>query len=67
MDKYMKMAIDKPIEGVKSNGGPFGAVITKDAASWAHIPQMYYYQTREDAQNIGFDDAKLYTEINKDI
>ncbi len=119
---FMQMAIDKAREGVANNGGPFGAVITKNnrviaaahnqvtidkdptahaeivaireackkldkftledcvlwtscemcpmcfgAAAWARIPEIYYYHTRDDAHDIGFDDAKFYNEINKDI
>ena len=36
------------------------------AAYWAHIPTIYYGNTKLDAKNIGFDDAFIYEELNKD-
>ena len=36
------------------------------AAYWAHIPTIYYGNTKIDAKNIGFDDAFIYEELNKD-
>jgi len=36
------------------------------AAYWAHIPTIYYGNTRIDAKNIGFDDSFIYEEIQKD-
>ena len=35
------------------------------AAYWAHIPTIYYGNTKIDAKNIGFDDAFIYDEFNK--
>jgi len=36
------------------------------AAYWARIPKIYYGNTKIDAKNIGFDDAFIYEELNKD-
>lgn len=36
------------------------------AAYWARIPTIYYGNTKTDAKNIGFDDAYIYEELNKD-
>jgi guanine deaminase len=36
------------------------------AAYWARIPTIYYSNTKIDAKNIGFDDAFIYEELNKD-
>ncbi len=33
------------------------------ASYWAHISKIYYGNSREDARNIGFDDAFIYEEI----
>jgi len=35
------------------------------AAYWARIPTIYYGNTKVDAKNIGFDDAYIYEELNK--
>jgi tRNA(Arg) A34 adenosine deaminase TadA len=37
------------------------------ACYWAHIPLIYYGNTKTDAKNIGFDDAFIYEEFSKDI
>jgi tRNA(Arg) A34 adenosine deaminase TadA len=37
------------------------------ASYWAHIPVIYYGNTKVDAKNIGFDDAFIYEEFAKDI
>lgn len=36
------------------------------AAYWAHISTIYYGNTKIDAKNIGFDDAFIYEELQKD-
>lgn len=36
------------------------------AAYWAHIPTIYYGNTKIDAKNIGFDDAFIYEELQKE-
>lgn len=36
------------------------------AIYWARIKHVYYSNTRDDAKNIGFDDAYIYDELNKD-
>jgi tRNA(Arg) A34 adenosine deaminase TadA len=36
------------------------------AAYWARIPTIYYGNTKIDAKNIGFDDAFIYDELNKE-
>lgn len=36
------------------------------AAYWARIPTIYYANTKIDAQNINFDDAFIYQELQKD-
>ena len=36
------------------------------AAYWARIPTIYYGNTKLDAKNIGFDDAFIYEELNKE-
>ena len=36
------------------------------AAYWAHIPIIYYGNTKTDAKDIGFDDAFIYDELYKD-
>jgi len=36
------------------------------AAYWAHIPTIYYGNTKQDAKNAGFDDAFIYEEFKKD-
>ena len=36
------------------------------AAYWARIPTIYYGNTKTDAKNIGFDDAFIYDELNKE-
>ena len=36
------------------------------AAYWAHIPTIYFGNTKTDAKNIGFDDAYIYDELKKD-
>jgi tRNA(Arg) A34 adenosine deaminase TadA len=35
------------------------------AIYWAHIPTVYFGNTKEDAANIGFDDSFIYDEIRK--
>ncbi|MDP6684608.1 MAG: nucleoside deaminase [Candidatus Marinimicrobia bacterium] len=37
------------------------------AIYWAQIEKIYYSNTREDAQRIGFDDNSIYEELTKDI
>jgi len=37
------------------------------AIYWAHIKHVCYGNTREEAKDIGFDDAFIYEELNKDI
>ena len=37
------------------------------AIYWAHIDQIYYANTREDARKIDFDDSLIYSEIQKNI
>ena len=37
------------------------------AIYWAHIEQVYYGCTHEDAAEIGFDDSLIYTEMRKRI
>lgn len=37
------------------------------SAYWARIPTIYYGNTKVDAKNIGFDDAFIYEEIQKDV
>jgi guanine deaminase len=34
---------------------------------WARLDKVYYANTRNDAANIGFDDAEIYDEVAKDI
>ncbi len=34
---------------------------------WARLDKVYYANTRDDAANIGFDDAEIYDEVAKDI
>lgn len=34
---------------------------------WARIPRVFYANTREDAADIGFDDAFIYEELKKPI
>jgi len=36
------------------------------AIYWAHIDQVYFAATHDDAKDAGFDDADLYDEIKKD-
>lgn len=36
------------------------------AIYWARIKHVYYSNTRNDAKKIGFDDAYIYDELNKD-
>ena len=36
------------------------------AAYWSRISTIYYGNTKIDAKNIGFDDAFIYEELNKD-
>ena len=36
------------------------------ACYWAHIKTIYYGNTKDDAKNIGFDDAFIYDELQKD-
>lgn len=35
------------------------------ASYWAHIPSIYYGNTKDDAKRIGFDDSFIYDEIKK--
>jgi tRNA(Arg) A34 adenosine deaminase TadA len=37
------------------------------AAYWAHLPTIYYGNTKDDAKNIGFDDAFIYEELKKNV
>ncbi|QAB16498.1 nucleoside deaminase [Hydrogenovibrio thermophilus] len=37
------------------------------AIYWARLDKMYYANSREDAADIGFDDALIYEEISKPI
>jgi guanine deaminase len=37
------------------------------AIYWARIDNVYYANTRSDAQKIDFDDSLIYEELNKDI
>ena len=37
------------------------------AIYWAHIDEIYYANTRSDAQKIDFSDALIYEELNKTI
>lgn len=37
------------------------------AIYWAHIPVVFYGNTKNDAKNIGFDDSFIYDEIKKPI
>ncbi len=37
------------------------------AIYWARLGKIYYANTRADASHIGFDDAFIYNEFNKDI
>ena len=37
------------------------------AIYWTRIPRIYYANTREDANKIGFDDQFIYDELAKDI
>lgn len=37
------------------------------AIYWARLDKIYYANSRQDAADIGFDDAFLYEEIAKDI
>ena len=37
------------------------------AIYWARIDKVYYANTRKDAQKIGFDDALIYSEFQKNI
>jgi tRNA(Arg) A34 adenosine deaminase TadA len=34
------------------------------AIYWAHLDRIYYANTRDDAAQIGFDDALIYKELN---
>ncbi len=36
------------------------------AIYWAHLDRMYYGNTKDDAQDIGFDDSFIYREIDLD-
>ena len=35
------------------------------AIYWSHIDKIYYANTRDDAQNIDFDDSIIYSELQK--
>lgn len=35
------------------------------AIYWAHIPKVFYCNTRQDAADIGFDDSYIYEEISQ--
>ena len=37
------------------------------AIYWAHIDKIYYANTRSDAQDIGFDDSLIYSELSKNV
>ena len=37
------------------------------AIYWAHIDKIYYANTRDDAQEIDFDDSLIYLELKKNI
>ena len=37
------------------------------AIYWARIDKIYYANTRDDAQNIDFDDSFIYSEFQKNI
>jgi tRNA(Arg) A34 adenosine deaminase TadA len=37
------------------------------AIYWAHVDNIYYANTRNDAKNINFDDSLIYSEISKKI
>lgn len=37
------------------------------SSMWAHISSIFYAATREDAANIGFDDAKFYAALQMDV
>ena len=37
------------------------------AIYWAHVDNIYYANTREDAKDIDFDDSLIYSEIKKEI
>ncbi len=34
---------------------------------WARLEKIYYANTREDAARVGFDDAEIYKEVNRDL
>lgn len=56
MNKYMKIADELAQQNILTNdGGPFGAAII-----WSNIKMVYYGNTKEDAEKIGFRDNLIY-------
>ena len=75
--RFLARAVELSRQGMNSGtGGPFGAVVVKDGVIigegcpmclasiyWARLDRLVYANTRNQAAQIGFDDAFLYDEV----